>query len=48
LYFKIFAGIPPTMAFGGTSLITTEFAPIIELSEIEIPSLIKTLDPIQT
>ena len=37
------AGTPPTTAFGGTSLVTTAFAPTIELSPTFTPRRIEAL-----
>jgi len=41
-------GTPPIIANGGMSLVTTELAPIIALSPILHPGLIRILTPIQT
>lgn len=43
-----FAGTPPTMAYGGTSLVTTEPAAITEPVPIQIPDFNNTSCPIQT
>lgn len=43
LILMILAGIPATIAFSGTGLLTTAFAPIIELSPTTIPP--KTIAP---
>lgn len=37
LYFKIFAGFPTTIAYGGTSFVTTELAPTTAPLEILTP-----------
>lgn len=44
----IFAGFPPTMTFGGTSLVTTDPDAMIALSPIVMPGFITALPPIQT
>ena len=44
----IFAGTPPTVTEAGTSFVTTAFAPITELSPIEICPIIFAPGPIYT
>lgn len=48
LYFIILAGTPPTMAYGGTSLVTTAWANITAPSSIVIPPTRKAPSPIHT
>ena len=48
LFLIIFAGFPPTIEYGGTSLVTTEPFPTITPSPIFIPGKIVTSSPIQT
>ena len=43
-----FAGLPATMAFAGTSLVTTALAATIELSPIVTPLHIRAKDPTHT
>ena len=48
LYFNIFAGFPPTIAYGGTSFTTTAPAATIAPRPIVTPDKIKALVAIQT
>lgn len=43
-----FAGTPPTIVFGGTSLVTTAPAATIEFSPIVTPEVMVQFAPIQT
>ena len=43
-----FAGTPPTMAYGGTSLVTTAHAPTTAPFPIVTPPITTTLLPIHT
>ena len=45
---SILAGLPTTIELSGTSLITTEPAPIVTFDPIFIPPIIDTLQPIVT
>lgn len=47
LYFNIFAGFPPTIAYGGTSFTTTAPAATIAPRPIVTPDKIKALVAIQ-
>jgi hypothetical protein len=46
--FIVFAGIPPTIVFAGTSLLTTAPAAMIEFSPTVTPGRTVTPAPIQT
>ena len=48
MYFITFAGLPQAMAFSGTSLTTTEPAPIIALSPILISPIMTEFAPMFT
>ncbi len=48
LYFFTCAGLPATIAYSGTSFVTTEHAPIIEWLPIFTPGRIVTFPPIYT
>ena len=48
LYFKCFAGFPPTTEYGSTSFVTKEPAATIDPCPMLTPDIIVDLAPIQT